>query len=234
MILPKRWNLKPLDEELILEIARSLKISLPVAKVLVNRGVSSVREAELFMDPDKGVLHNPFLLPDMAAAVKRIRRAVDNGEKILVYGDRDVDGITSICIMVRTLKSLGSAPCWYIPSDEGYGVHKEVIDRHAAQGVTLIITVDCGISAAEGVKYAKSLGIDVVVTDHHEAAGDRHAGRRSGSGPEKDGFALPVHRHGGLRGIVQDLRGADAVVREIFRCGPGRARGQPGKIRGRL
>ncbi len=170
MIPPKKWNLRLYDENMIREIAQGLKISPPAAKVLVSRGVANLKEAELFLDPEKGLLYNPFLMPDMGAAVERIRRAVDKKEKILVYGDRDVDGITSICIMVRTLKSIGSEPSWYIPSDEGYGVHDEVIDRYAKQGVTLIITVDCGISAADNVKFAKGLGIDVVVTDHHEPA----------------------------------------------------------------
>ena len=170
MILPKNWNTKLHDDKLIREIAQGLKISPPAAKVLVNRGVASLKEAEVFLDPEKGILHNPFLLPDMDAAIERIRRAVDKKEKILVYGDRDVDGITSICIMVRTLKSIGVEPSWYIPSDEGYGVHNEVIDRYAKQGVSLIITVDCGISAVENVKFARELGVDVVVTDHHEPA----------------------------------------------------------------
>jgi len=170
MILPKKWNLKQFDDALIREIAQSLKISPASAKVLSNRCVASVKEAELFLNPERGVLHNPFLLPDMPAAVARIRLAVDKGEKILVYGDRDVDGITSICIMLRTLKSLGADPFWYIPSDEGYGVHNEVIERYVKQGVTLIITVDCGISAVEGARYARGAGVDVVITDHHEPA----------------------------------------------------------------
>ena len=170
MKIPKKWNIKALDEKLVSEIAQGLKVSLPVAKVLVSRGIASLREAELFVDPGKGELHNPFLLPDMAAAVKRIRKAVDSGEKILVYGDRDVDGITSICIMVRTLKSIGVEAFWYIPSDEGYWLNNEVIDRYAKQGVRLIITVDCGISAADNIEFAKTLGIDSVVTDHHEQA----------------------------------------------------------------
>ena len=170
MKLPKRWNLKTIDESLVREIAQGLKVSLPTAKVLANRGIASVGEAELFVDPDKGDLHNPFLLPDMGPAIARISRAVDGGEKILVYGDRDVDGITSICILVRTLRSLGADPLWYIPSDEGYGVHNEVIERYSKLGVTLIVTVDCGISAVESVKFAGGLGIDVVITDHHEPA----------------------------------------------------------------
>lgn len=147
-----------------------MKISAPVARVLVNRGINTLAEAEVFIDTEKGNLHNPFLLPDMDAAVKRIRLAVDKKEKILVYGDRDVDGITSICILIRTLRSIGADPFWYIPSDEGYGVHKMIIDRYSKLGVTLIVTVDCGITSFECADYAKELGIDFVITDHHEPA----------------------------------------------------------------
>lgn len=169
MITPsKTWTISEPDQDTVEILARELHLSHPSAKVLVNRGMKSVDEARRFLSPELSELANPFLLPDIDKAVERIRRAVDKKEKILVYGDRDTDGVTSICVMVQTLRSLGSDPLWYIPSDEGYGLHKEIVDKYVAQGVTLMITVDCGISAMEETDYAVSKGIEVVITDHHE------------------------------------------------------------------
>jgi single-stranded-DNA-specific exonuclease len=166
--MTKQWIYKSPDPVLTAEIAAHLGISRVTAAVLVNRGITSQQAAKAFIDPQLDGVGNPFLLPDILPAIERIVRAVDRKEKILVYGDRDVDGVTSISIMVRTLASLGAEPLWYIPSDEGYGVHNDIIERYARQGVTLIITVDCGISAVAETEYARGRGIDVVVTDHHE------------------------------------------------------------------
>ena len=112
MQLKTNWNYKYPDEALVAEISNSLSVSSVVARVLVNRGVNSVAKAKEFLYPDIKELHNPFLFKDMVKAVKRIRRAVDEGEKILIYGDRDVDGVTSVIAMAGTLKSLGSDPFW--------------------------------------------------------------------------------------------------------------------------
>lgn len=169
-VLPpvKNWHVLNPSPKIVDEIVAKLGLSRPVATILANRGVKNSREAREFLAPDITGMHSPFLLPGIFLAVARIRRALDTNEKILVYGDRDVDGVTSIAVMVRTLRSLGASPLWYIPSDEGYGVHNEIIDRYAAEGVTLIITVDCGISAVEQTEHARAKGIDIVVTDHHE------------------------------------------------------------------
>lgn len=166
--MSRPWVVSRQDQNQVEVLSRELHVSRAAAAVLVNRGITTPAEAEKFMNPDLIDLANPFLLPDMEKAVARIRKAVDNGEKILVYGDRDADGVTSICVMINTLKSLGASPLWFIPSDEGYGLHKEIIDRYAAQGVKLMITVDCGISAFDETAYAGTKGIDVVITDHHE------------------------------------------------------------------
>src|SRR3989339_1006645 len=176
--IPKKWVLKTTDEKLISEISHGLNISSTVAAVLVNRGIKSVRDAGMFMNLSFYDLCNPFLLPDMEKAVKRARLAVDNREKILIYGDRDLDGVSSVTVVYSTLKLLGlnrgdsnrndSNLFWYIPSTEGYGMHKSVIDKYAQEGVTLVITVDCGITNSGEITYAKSKGMDVIVTDHHE------------------------------------------------------------------
>ncbi|MBU0951218.1 MAG: single-stranded-DNA-specific exonuclease RecJ [Elusimicrobia bacterium] len=167
-IIPKKWIVKTKNENLVNEISQGLNISRTVATVLVNRGVKSIKAANMFMNLSFYDLNNPYLLPDMETAVKRTRRAVDNKEKILVYGDRDLDGVSSVTVVYSTLKLLGVTPLWYIPSTEGYGMHKSVIDKYIEQGVTLIITVDCGITNSEEIAYAKSKGAEVIVTDHHE------------------------------------------------------------------
>lgn len=164
----KHWVHRHADHDAAGAIALELGISSPVAQVMVNRGLTSVAAARAFISPSLEDLHNPFLLPDITPAVARIRRAVDTGEHILVYGDRDVDGVTALSIMVRTLRSLGATVSWYIPSDEGYGLHIPVIDAYVRDAVTLIVTVDCGISAALEIDHCTALGVDVVVTDHHE------------------------------------------------------------------
>ncbi|MCB4791861.1 MAG: single-stranded-DNA-specific exonuclease RecJ [Elusimicrobia bacterium] len=164
----KNWIYKSPSPELVNEIASGLKVSRACAAVLVNRGFSSVKEANEFLNPGLAGLKNPFLLPDIEKAVERIKRALDNKEKILIYGDRDVDGVTSVCIMLRTLRSLGAEPLWYVPSKEGYGLNTEVLNSFNLQGVTLIITVDCGITSRIETAHASKLNMDVIVTDHHE------------------------------------------------------------------
>jgi single-stranded-DNA-specific exonuclease len=164
---PKQWVLKKPNLNLIGEIADKLNILRTTSSVLVNKGVGSVREADIFLNPNFFDLKNPFLLSDMNTAVKRIRRAIDSNEKILIYGDRDVDGVTAVCVLYYTLKSLGTTPLWYIPSEQGYGLHKSIIEQYIGK-IDLIITVDCGITAYDEVLYARENGIDVIITDHHE------------------------------------------------------------------
>lgn len=168
MYISRPWVVSGQAQDTVESLVRELNISRPAAAVLANRGITTSVEAARFMHPDLIDLANPFLLPDIEKGVERIRRAIDRKEKILVYGDRDADGVTSICVMVNTLKSLGAEPLWFIPSDEGYGLHRAIIDRYAAQDVKLMITVDCGISGFDETTYANTKGMDVVITDHHE------------------------------------------------------------------
>ncbi len=206
---PKNWVYKEPSKALVSEIAGELGISEPVAAVLVNRGIDTPQKARDFLFPQTDAFANPFLLPDMDAAVKRIRRAVDTGEQILVYGDRDVDGVASISVMVRTLESLGSKPLWYIPSDEGYGVHNEVLSRYASQGVKLVITVDCGISAAEEVKHGTTLGMDFVITDHHEPKAPELPKAEAIVNPKISGSDYPFSD---LAGCFVSLKVAEALM----------------------
>ena len=174
-----QWNIRHLtavEQELQQQLERELNISSAAARMLVVRGIQTADEARAFVRPSLDNLHDPFLMKDMDKAVERLHQAITQGEKILIYGDYDVDGTTAVALMYRFLQDLASnlSPLtfnldYYIPDryTEGYGVSQQGIDYAAAQGCTLIITLDCGIKAVEKVAYANSKGIDVIVCDHH-------------------------------------------------------------------
>ena len=170
----KNWILKSpdTDESLIKvkEISDELGINPIIAKLLYSRGYTDVASAKSFIYMESEMLSNPFLMKDMELGIKRVMSAIENGEKITIYGDYDVDGVTSVCTIYLYLKSKGADVEYYIPNraGEGYGVSCAAIDSIGEAGTKLIITVDTGITANEEVEYAKSLGIDVIVTDHHE------------------------------------------------------------------
>ena len=153
------------------DIAKTLNLPHRMAQILVNRGCKSAAAAKAFLELSEEKMHDPFLLRDVRAAVDRIRLALERGERIAIYGDYDVDGVTSVSLLYLFLSAKGADVGYYIPSRirEGYGVSTQAIDMLADQrGVKLIITVDTGITAIEEVAYAKSRGIDMVITDHHE------------------------------------------------------------------
>ncbi len=156
------------------KLSRELSISEVVAKIIYNRGYRTQDDAQRFMSPSTEILHDPFELKDMDKAVKRITDALQKDEKITVYGDYDVDGVTSVTLLYLYLRSVGARVDYYIPlrAKEGYGVSSSAIDTLAKQGTRLMITVDTGITANREVEYARSLGIDTVVTDHHECHGE--------------------------------------------------------------
>ena len=141
----------------------------PISELLVQRGISSVEEAEKFFRPSLKDLHDPFLMPDMDKAVNRLNRAMGLKEQIMVYGDYDVDGTTAVALVYKYLRNFYSHIDYYIPTrnEDGYGISKATIDMAAAQGVKLFIILDCGIKATEEVEYARSLGIDFIICDHH-------------------------------------------------------------------
>jgi len=158
------------DPKFIHTFAKQLKIPPSIAIVLINRGIDTFEKAKYFFKADLDDLYDPFLLPDMDKAIQRIIRAKNNLEKILIYGDYDVDGITSVSLVYLLCKSLEIDVTFYIPNRlrEGYGISSNGIDEAYQKGVTLIISVDCGITAVEEVAHARTLGIDVIVCDHHE------------------------------------------------------------------
>lgn len=166
----KKWKYKELDEEKIDEIVRKFDVPELLATVLVNRGIVDDEEIRVFLNPTRSDFHDPYLMPDMEIAVERIIKAINNQEKVIIYGDYDVDGITSITVLKKFLKTCGLEVDYYIPNrlSEGYGLNKAAIDYIKEKEYTLIITVDCGISGIEEIEYANSLGIETIVTDHHE------------------------------------------------------------------
>lgn len=166
----KKWNVSKIDKAAAVELSEETGIPSFLCLILRDRGITAPEDADEFIDPKHMDLNDPFLLKDMDRAVERIKTALDNGEKIAVYGDYDADGVTATTLIFSFLEANGADVVYYIPSrsNEGYGMHCESIKMLAEQGVKLIVTVDNGISAIEEVAFAASLGIDVVVTDHHK------------------------------------------------------------------
>lgn len=166
----KIWRIRKQNTALQDIFSLKLGISKVVAQVLINRGITTIEEARAFLKPEFDLLNEPLLMKDMDKAVERIMLAVQKGEKIRVFGDYDVDGITSTTIMMRVFQQMNARADYYIPArlTEGYGLNDEAVKKAAADGVSLIVTVDSGISALEEVSLARNLGIDVIITDHHE------------------------------------------------------------------
>ena len=166
----KKWEFYNSDEKLVNEICEKYNLNKVIGKIIVNRHVVNDEDVRIFITPTRDDFHNPFLFKGMDIAVDRIIKAINNKEKILIYGDYDVDGITSTTVLKKYLMDRGISVDTYIPNrlHEGYGLNKNAIDTIKERNIDLIITVDCGISAIEEVDYAVSLGMDVIVTDHHE------------------------------------------------------------------
>ncbi|MBV9266311.1 MAG: single-stranded-DNA-specific exonuclease RecJ [Acidobacteriaceae bacterium] len=166
---PARWALPLQNDELVASMERDLKVHRLVAAVLCARGFSSSDEAREFLSPQLASLHDPRLMLDMERAVDRLWMAIRRGEPILLYGDYDVDGTSSIVVLKKALEILGASVDFHVPHrlNEGYGMRSDVIERAAQNGVRLIVSVDCGIRSVQVVRTANTLGMDVVVTDHH-------------------------------------------------------------------
>lgn len=168
--MTKKWEFYEVDEQVVKEVAKEFHISELVAKALVDRGITNQEQINMFLNPNRHNFHNPFLMPDMQPAVDRIIKAIKEKTKTIIYGDYDVDGITSITVLKKFLEERGLEVDYYVPNrlDEGYGLNKVAVEEIYQQGYQLMITVDCGISAIEEITYANSLGMEVIVTDHHE------------------------------------------------------------------
>ena len=166
----KKWQIYETDNEKVNELIKKYNLNLLLATILVNKNITDEKVLNKFLHPTRKDFYDPFLMPDMDLAIDRILKAIDNKEKIIIYGDYDADGITSITVLKSFFKDLGIDVDSYIPNrlDEGYGLNKPAVKQIVEKGYELMITVDCGISAIEEIKYANELGIDIVVTDHHE------------------------------------------------------------------
>ena len=170
----KKWQIYDIDENKIEEISKTYNINKLLSTILVNRNIVSKKDINKFLKPTRNDFHDPFLILDMEKAVERIIQAINKQENVTIYGDYDVDGITSITVLKSYLQDRGLEVNTYIPNrlDEGYGLNNNAIDKIAKSGCELMITVDCGISAIDEIHYATSLGIETIVTDHHEPGED--------------------------------------------------------------
>src|SRR5207342_2835451 len=165
-----RWESLTCDDAAAETLAAALKISPVVARLLCQRGLSDPELADRFLNPSLDHLHDPMLLKDMDVAVERILGAIARQEKIAIHGDYDVDGVTSTVILRRALELLGGDVTHFLPERmrDGYGLQPAAIERLHADGVALVISVDCGIRGAEAALRARELGVDLIITDHHE------------------------------------------------------------------
>ena len=166
----KKWEYNEVDENKVLEIGKKYNISELLATILVRRNIIEDEKIKIFLNPTRNDFYDPFLMPDMDIAVDRIIKAINTEERIVIYGDYDVDGITSIAVLKQFLEDRGMKVGYHIPNrlDEGYGLNTDAIDEIYNLGYKLMITVDCGISGIDEVEYANSLGIETIITDHHE------------------------------------------------------------------
>ncbi|MCX5668410.1 MAG: single-stranded-DNA-specific exonuclease RecJ [Candidatus Omnitrophica bacterium] len=173
--MKKTWKVKPVNPAIQNAFSQELNISKITAQLLSNRGIDSLKEAGEFIACSLSSCHDPFLMKGMSRAVERIQSAISGKEKILVYGDYDVDGMTAVTVLYTALKNLGAIAETYIPNrlEEGYGLNVGAIKKAERDGVSLIVTVDCGIGSFAEIEHAKAYKIDVIVTDHHEIVEDR-------------------------------------------------------------
>lgn len=210
-----RWTLRPVaDEAAVAALAARLNdLPLPLARTLALRGIDSFEEARTFFRPSLSALHDPYLMCDMELAVERVTRAIRDGERVAVYGDYDVDGTTSTAMMATFLRSQGVETTTFIPNrfDHGYGISRAGIDIVAERGATLIVALDCGVTAVEETAYAKSLGIELVICDHH-TAGPTLPDAVAVLDPKRPDCAYPFK---GLSGCGVGFKLIQAVIQEL-------------------
>ena len=168
--MKKKWQYYEQNKELVKQISEKHNISTLLAQILINRNIVDDSQIDIFLQPKRNDFHDPFLMLDMEKATDRIMQAIKNKEKTIIYGDYDVDGITSITVLKKFLQERGLETDYYIPNrlEEGYGLNVDAIQEIAQKKYKLMITVDCGVSGIEEIKLANSKGIETIVTDHHE------------------------------------------------------------------
>ena len=198
------WEKKAVASSDVREISNKYSIDLIIASILARRDVSKKEDIKFYLESDLVYLHNPFLFDDMEIAVDRILQAVEEGEKVRIFGDRDVDGITSTVLLYECLEEMGIQVSWCLPEgDEPYGLTKEGVRTFAEEDGTLIITVDCGISNNAEIAFAASLSVDTIVVDHH-LSGDTLPPALAIIDPKIEGCGYPFPNLAGC-GVVAKL-----------------------------
>jgi len=167
--MQKKWGIKTADDAKVGELSTSLGVLPVIARILVGRGIETVEESMLFLAPTLSTMPDPFLLKGMQAAVERVLQARNNGESICIYGDYDVDGISGTALLVSFLRRVGMVCTYFIPNrfDDGYGLNEEALQRIIDSGATLIMSVDCGITALKEADFCRLAGVDLIILDHH-------------------------------------------------------------------
>lgn len=208
-----RWKVESQPEERIEELVAHLQVAPLVAKLLLNRGIDTVQAAKRFLYKEEMHYHDPFLLDDMDRLVSRVKEAIDKKERILIFGDYDADGVSSTALMYLTLTSLGASVDYYIPNrfTEGYGPNEPAIRQAKEDGFDLVITVDTGIAALSVAQVAKEIGLDFIVTDHHEAPPELPEALAI-INPKKPGCQYPFK---GLAGVGVVLKVAQALLGRV-------------------
>ena len=208
----EQWIIEDCDETAVVGLAKEVGVSPIIARILMIRGIDTGEKVREFFSPSLSHLHDPFLLPDMESAADRIARAVRDGERICVHGDYDVDGVTGAALLVRALRALGAEVRYRLPlRREGYDIKAAAVEEMAANGVKLIVTCDCGICAIDAIARANELGIDVVISDHHEPGHELPAALAVVDPKRRDAsYPFPL-----LAGVGVAYKLAQAVVRKL-------------------
>ena len=226
----RRWKIAPPDPAAA-ELAARLKTSPLLAQVLLNRGLREPPECVDFLRPSLKCLHEPALLPNLNKAAERVARAVRDRERIVIYGDYDVDGITATAILWHAIRTLGGHVAYYIPHriEEGYGLNAEAMAQLCDEGAKLIISVDCGVTAVQEVRVACERGVDVIVTDHHEWKCQQGSGSGvQGSGEEG---AVDGPSSAPPSSLNPEPRTLNPPSRTSTHDGPSRSRPRPARTR---
>ncbi|MFC3883052.1 single-stranded-DNA-specific exonuclease RecJ [Bacillus songklensis] len=209
----KRWRVQQTNHELVEKFVTNLEITPLIASLLINRGLTTIESAEQFLNIDRQTFHDPFLLDGMDKAVKRIKQAIEQNEKIMIYGDYDADGVSSTSVLLSALTLLGAEADFYIPNrfTEGYGPNEAAFRLISEQGYTLVVTVDTGISAVNEASLAKELNFDLIITDHHEP-GPQLPEAYTIIHPKKPGSTYPFKD---LAGVGVAFKLAHALLGEV-------------------
>lgn len=211
--MKKRWAIQKHDREQVIKLSQALKVSPLIAALLISRGFESPETAYKFLNPSDEDLHEPNLLKDMEKAVERILKAIESGEKILIWGDYDVDGTTGTVVLRKALEILGAETGFHVPNrfTEGYGLNIPALEKAKERNYSLVITVDCGSTAFEPIAWAQSNGIDVIVTDHHLTKDEGLPNAFAVVNPNQPGCKYPDKN---LAGVGVAFKLAHALLRE--------------------